>query len=75
MLYASMKNCNYMSTGTISKILALFYQKNIYMHGYMTRNALNDPKIVKCSLHKFRELFCPNQEFLALKLAEICPNL
>ena len=41
----------------------------------MTKNALDDPKIVKCSAHIFMELFGPNQKSLSLKMAEIWPIL
>ena len=40
------------------------------MQSHLTRNALDGPKILTCSEHKFREFFGPNQKSLSLKMAE-----
>ena len=39
----------------------------------MTRNALDDPRVVQCSGHNFIEFFGPNQKSLSLQMAEIWP--
>ena len=45
------------------------------MPSHVTRNVLDDPRVVKSSAHNFIEFFGPNQKSLSLKMAEIWPFL
>ena len=62
-------------TGTVSKILALFYKKNRLCAVTWPEMHLMTPRLVQCSAHNFVELFGSNQKSLSLKMAEIWPIL
>ena len=70
-----MDNSNYMSNRNRFKDIGTFLSKKSLMSSHMTRNAPDDPKIVKCSAHNFMEFFGLNQKSLCLKMAEIWPVL
>ena len=74
-MFLSMNNSNHMSNPNCFKDISTFLSKKSLMCCHMTKNALDDPKIVKCSAHIFVELFGPNQKSLSLKMAEIWPIL
>ena len=74
-MFLSMNNVIIYLTATVSNILALFYQKNCLMRSHVTRNALDDPRVVQCCAHNFIGFFGPNQKSLSLKMAEIWPIL
>ena len=71
-LFMNNSNDRICVTGTIS--LALFHKKSL-MRSQVTRNALDDPRVVQCSANDFIEFFGPNQKSLSLKMGEIWPIL
>ena len=78
-MFLSMNNSNYMSNSNRFKDIGTFLSKKSLMRSHMTRNALDDPKIMteQCNvlLMIFLEFFGPNQKSLSLKMAEIWPIL
>ena len=70
-----MNNSNYMSNRNRFKDIGTFLSKKSLMSSHVTRNALDDPRVVQCSAHNFMKLFGPNQKSLSSKMAEIWPNL
>ena len=50
-MFLSMNNCNNCLSGTISKILALFYQKNSLYPVTLPEMYLMTPRVVKYSAH------------------------
>ena len=64
-----MSNC--MSNRNHFKDIGTFLSKKLLMSNHVIRNALDDPKIVKCSAHNLIEFFGPNQKSLSLKMATV----
>ena len=60
-----------MSNSNRFKDIGTFLSKKLLMRSHVTRNALDDPKSVQCSVHNFIEFFGSNQKPLSLKMAEI----
>ena len=74
-MFLSMINSNFMSSRNHFKDIGTFLSKKLLMASHVTRNALDDPQIVKRSTHNFKEFFGPNQKSLSLKIADIWPIL
>ena len=74
-MFLSMSIGNYMSNSKCFKDIGTVLSKKWFIHSHVTRNALQTPKIVKCSAHDFTEFFGPNHKSLPLKMAEIWPIL
>ena len=70
-MFLSMNTSNYMSNENRFKDSGTFLFQKSLMPSHVTRNALDDPKSIKCSAHNFIEFFGPNQKSLSLKMAEI----
>ena len=64
-----------MSNRNRYKDIGTFLSQIPLMLSHVTRNALDDPKGVKCSAHNFMEFFGSYQKFLSLNMAEIWPIL
>ena len=69
----SMNNSSYMSNSNCFKDIGTFLSKKLLIPSLMTRIALDDLKIVKCSAPSFIEFFGPNQKCLSLKMAKTWP--
>ena len=59
-MFLSMNNSNYKSNRNPFKDIGSFLSKKLLVPSNVTRNALDDPKIVKCSAYNFIEFCCPN---------------
>ena len=70
-MFLSMNNSNYMSNRNHLKDIGTFVSKKLLMPSHAIRNALDDPKIVKCFAHNFIEFLGPNQKSLSLQMVEI----
>ena len=67
----SINNSKYMSSKNCFQYIGnFFFTKKFMQLSYVTRNALDHPKTVKCSVHIFREFCGLIQKSLSLKMVE-----